>query len=136
MEAMKKQGVYPSNLNRTKRDELEGYVQSIVQKRPSLVPLNKVQDVLPGTRWRLAFTTQSVVAEALPRDATIRMSFMGEVVGTDGTNRGNDQWMDYSLDFAKTLGLKRITARSTYTVDVSILIVILMLGWCCRFVVV
>jgi hypothetical protein len=118
VQAMERQGVYPSNLNRAKRDELEGYVRSIVEKRPSLVPLDRVMDVLPGTGWRLAFTTQSVMAETLPVDATIRMMFTGQQVD-EGENGGGGHWMDYTLDFAKTLGLKRITARSTYTVDVS-----------------
>ncbi|KAL3912918.1 MAG: hypothetical protein SGARI_000916 [Bacillariaceae sp.] len=106
-QAMKSQNIKPSQLPADKRVELEGYIRRILQQRPSLVPLDRLQDVLPDTKWRLAFSTEQLVSEALPKDATIQLDFK------DSTN------VDYSLEFDKTLGLKRLVAKSTYTVDAS-----------------
>ena len=104
---MKAQNVKPSQLPADKRVELEGYIRRILSQRPSLVPLDRLSDVLPATKWRLAFSTEQLLSEALPKDATIQIDF------TDDTH------VDYSLEFDKTLGLKRIVAKSTYTVDAS-----------------
>jgi hypothetical protein len=107
MKAMKEMDVKPSQLDPTKRSELEGYVEQIVSKRHSTIPLNRLQDALPNTKWRLAFSTEPLMSGSLPRDATIRLNFI------------DDSTVDYSLDFFKTLALKRLVAKSTYTVDVS-----------------
>jgi hypothetical protein len=106
-QAMKAQNVKPWQLPADKRVELEGYIRRILRQRPSLVPLDRLQQVLPGTRWRLAFSTEPAVSEALPRDATIQLDFR------------DDTHVDYSLEFEKTIGLKRLVAKSSYTLDAT-----------------
>jgi hypothetical protein len=107
MQAMQKQDVKPSQLTADKRVELEGYVKRILEQRESILPLNRLGDVLPQTKWRMAFSTEPIMSEVLPKDATITLNFLDE------------KSVEYSLNFSKTLGLKRLTAKSSYTVDVS-----------------
>jgi hypothetical protein len=107
MQAMQKQEIKPSQLTADKRVELEGYVKRILERRDSILPLNRLGDVLPQTKWRMAFSTEPIMSEVLPKDATITLNFWDE------------KSVDYSLNFSKTLGLKRLTAKSSYTVDVS-----------------
>lgn len=120
MNAMKEQNIKPSQLDAVKRNELKGYVEKILAYRQnsssskvavdSSVPLHlKLRSKLPGTKWRMAFTTQTLMAEALPNDATITLTF------AESTNN-NDNKVEYGLDFFKTLALKRLVAQSTYTV--------------------
>jgi len=112
MDAMQKQGVKPSMLEPSKRDELKGYVEAILSRRltnlktvDSTVPLDvRLRSSLPKTKWRMAFTTQPLMAEALPKDATITLTFAG------------DNKVEYGLDFFQTLALKRLAAKSTYSV--------------------
>lgn len=120
MNAMREQDVKPSQLQPAKRDELKGYVEQILSRRlvnqktvDSTVPLDvRLRSSLPGTKWRMAFTTQSLMAEALPKDATITLNFAsGSGSAATGSNK-----VDYGLDFFKTLGLKRLVAKSTYSV--------------------
>ena len=106
LNAMKEQNVVTSQLMPEKRIELEGYVKRILNRRPSPVPMYEVGKNLPGTQWRLAFSTQSLVSD-LPKDARISLHFL------------NDNMMNYNLEFTKTLGLNKLTARSSYSVDVS-----------------
>lgn len=120
MDAMKKQNVKPSQLDPAKRNELKIYVEQILSRRlanlktvDSSVPLDvKLRSSLPGTKWRMAFTTQSLMAETLPKDATITMDFAS---GTGNAETGSNK-VDYGLDFFKTLALKRLVAKSTYCV--------------------
>jgi hypothetical protein len=111
LQAMKEQDVVSARLKDYKQTELEGYVKKIVNRRPSSIPLNEMGQHLPGTEWRLAFTTQALTNESLPKDALIKMTFH------DASH------VDYGLEFTKTLGLKRLAAKSSYTVDVSTYIV-------------
>jgi hypothetical protein len=104
---MLKQDIKPSQLTADKRVELEGYVKRILERRDSILPLNRLGDTLPQTKWRMAFSTEPVMSEVLPKDATITLNFLDE------------KSVDYSLNFSKTLGLKRLTAKSSYSVDVS-----------------
>ena len=53
--------------------------------------------------------------QSLPPDATIKLNFL------------DDTKVEYILDFFKTLALKRLVAKSTYTVDVSFLELLHML---------
>jgi hypothetical protein len=127
MDAMKQQNIKPSQLDPIKRNELRRYVENILafRKRSSTsalavdssVPLHmKLRSSLPGTKWRMAFTTEPLMAEALPKDATIMMTFAS---GTGNAATGSNK-VDYGLDFFKTLALKRLVVKSTYTVmDVS-----------------
>lgn len=117
---MKKQNVKPSQLDPSKRNELRGYVEEILTRRlrnqktvDSSVPLPvRLRSSLPGTKWRMAFTTQSLMAEALPKDATITLEFAS---GTGSAATGSNK-VDYGLDFFKVLALKRLVAKSTYAV--------------------
>mmetsp|Transcript_1071 Transcript_1071/g.2760 ORF Transcript_1071/g.2760 Transcript_1071/m.2760 type:complete len:301 (-) Transcript_1071:110-1012(-) len=120
MDAMKKQNVKPSQLDPSKRNELRGYVEEILARRlpnqktvDSAVPLPvRLRSSLPGTKWRMAFTTQTLMAEALPKDATITLEFAS---GTGSAATGSNK-VDYGLDFFKTLALSRLVAKSTYSV--------------------
>ena len=117
---MKEQNVKPSQLEPSKRNELKGYVEEILSRRlpnqktvDSTVPLDaRLQGCLPGTKWRMAFTTQTLMAEALPKDATITMTFAS---GSGSASTGSNK-VEYGLDFFKTLALKRLVAKSTYSV--------------------
>ena len=126
MNAMKQQNIKPSQLDPIKRNELRRYVENILAFRQqsssttavdSSVPLHlKLRSSLPGTKWRMAFTTEPLMAEALPADATITMTFAS---GTGNAATGSNK-VDYGLDFFKTLALKRLAVKSTYKVmDVS-----------------
>ena len=120
LDAMKKQGVKPSELDPSKRSELKGYVEEILARRlpnqktvDSTVPLHlRLRSSLPGTKWKMAFTTQALMAEALPKDATITLEFAS---GTGSAATGSNK-VDYGLDFFKTLALKKLVAKSTYSV--------------------
>jgi len=120
MDAMREQNVKPSQLEPSKRNELKGYVEEILSRRlrnkksvDSSVPLHvRLRSSLPGTEWRMAFTTQALMAEALPKDATITLTFAG---GSGSASTGSNQ-VEYGLDFFKTLALKRLVAKSTYSV--------------------
>lgn len=123
MNAMKQQNIKPSQLDPIKRNELRRYVENILAFRQrsstsalavdSSVPLHmKLRSSLPGTKWRMAFTTEPLMAEALPKDATIMMTFAS---GTGNAATGSNK-VDYGLDFFKTLALKRLVVKSTYTV--------------------
>lgn len=106
LNAMNEQNVVTSQLMPEKRIELEGYVKRILNRRPSPIPMYEVGKYLPGTKWKLLFSTQSLVAD-LPKDARISLYFL------------NDNMMNCDLEFTKTLGLNRLSARSAYSVDSS-----------------
>ena len=106
---MKEQKLTTANqLQESKRGELEGYVRRIVQRRQSPIALWEVADTLPGTKWRLSFSTQAVTNESLPAGVQVTLDFFP-----------HSQRVDYSLVFTKTFGLSKITAESSYQVDVS-----------------
>lgn len=108
LRAMKEQKLTTANqVHESKRRELEGYVRKIVQKRESPVPLWQVAERLPGTKWRLSFSTQAVTNESLPAGVQISLQFV------------DSKRVDYSMEFTKTLGLSKLTAQSLYTVDSS-----------------
>jgi hypothetical protein len=110
LDAMNKAGVASRDLEPTKRAELEGYIRQVVNNRPSNPPVwtdATFYTKLPGTDWRLAFSTEAAALGDLPRDATVHLKF----------NEGSDT-MDYTLEFSgKTLGLESIKAKSKWFVD-------------------
>jgi len=118
LNAMREQNIKPSQLDSVKINELKRYVENILASRQQLskavdssVPLHlKLRAGLPGTKWRMAFTTQKIMAETLPKDATIVLTF------ASSSTMGCSNKVDYGLDFFKTLALKRLVAKSTYTV--------------------
>ena len=105
--AIVEQQVTTARLAIEKRKELEGYCRKIVNRRESAIPLNKLDEYLPDSKWQLAFTTQNLSIESLPKDAIIKLEF------------GNENKMNYILEFTKTFGLNRLVAKSRYNVDVS-----------------
>jgi len=103
LDALKRQRLAPRDLDALKRMELASYVKEVSTKRPSHPALSEIADELPGTTWRLAFSTQEAALGDLPRDATVTIEFL------DGEN------LDYVLSFGeKTFGLKNIKARSRW----------------------
>jgi hypothetical protein len=107
LNAMEKQEVKSTMLRKDKREELENYVRQIVNRRPSPIQTSELQKQLPNTKWKLAFSTQGLASD-LPRDATIMLDFKDE------------QNLKYCMEFSKkTLGMDRIVANSSYTVNVS-----------------
>lgn len=108
LNAMQRNKIPSRDLPLDKRQELEKYVNTIVEQRPSPVKLGDISQVLPGTTWRLAFSTEAATLGDLPRDADVNLEFI------------NESKMEYILQFSKkTLGLNRLVAKSSYTVDVS-----------------
>lgn len=111
LEAMKKQNVPSRALEPNKRMELEGYVRTVLNNRSDRsIPLANIgKEILPQSKWRLAFSTAGAVLGDLPSDATVYLNIL------DGEN------LDYRLQFSKkTMGLRSITAKSKYTFDVSL----------------
>lgn len=108
LNAMKRDQVPSRDLPLEKRQELESYVSQVATQRPSPVALGDIGQVLPGTKWRLGFSTEAATMGDLPRDADVYLDFLDE------------SKVDYILQFSKkTLGLNRLVAKSSYTVDVS-----------------
>jgi hypothetical protein len=105
LDSIKNAGAAPRDLSPLKQIELVDYCQKIALNRPSSVPLNKLASKLPGTKWRLAYSSDASM-EALPRDATAYLLF------TSGSQ------LDYVLQFGeKTFGLQKLTATSTWEMD-------------------
>ena len=107
LQAMKDQNVVTGQLLEPKRKELEGYIRRILARRESPIPLYEMKNHIPGTEWRLTYSTQPLTASSLPNDVRIGLKFLDE------------QTLDYCLDFTKTFGLNKLTARSSYQVEVS-----------------
>lgn len=109
LNAMKRDKVPSRDLPLKTRQQLESYVSQVAIQRPSPVALGDIAQVLPGTKWRLGFSTEAATLGDLPRDADVYLEFVDE------------SKVNYILLFSeKTFGLKRLVAKSTYTVDVSI----------------
>jgi len=107
--AMQKENLSSNQLPPDKKIELEGYVRRIVNRRTKgTVPLYEMGERMPGTSWDMIFTTQSLSSD-LPAGAKVSLEF-----------KEDGKTLDYCLNFAKTLGLSKLTATSSYTVDVSI----------------
>ena len=99
MAAMKKAQLSSDQLEPTKRLELQGYLQGILQKRLSPISLTEMKSFLPDSKWRLSFSTEAFSSTGLPRDATIVVEFL------------DDQRAIYSLQFGeKTFGLDSLKA--------------------------
>ena len=116
LNAMKEQNVASSQLPLATRQEFEGYIRRIVNKRYSKsIPLNEIASKTktandPGsllnTKWNLLFSTQAVVDESLPIDTTISIEFVSPTK------------LDYTLNFGKKVfGINQLTAVSSYEFD-------------------
>lgn len=122
---MKKQNVPSGALQPSKLEELEGYVRTVLNNRKDLsMPFSEIgKELLPQSKWRLAFSTANAVLGDLPRDATVYLDILDE------------ENLDYKLQFTKkTMGLSSITAKSKYTFDVSFLCiaVFVVFSFSCR----
>lgn len=103
IDSLNRQGIPSRSLPSTKRFELESYTRAIIENKVSPVPLGQVGQKLPGTKWRLTFSTENAALSNLPRDATVHLNFL------------DDKHVDYCLRFGeKTAGLNSITAKSTW----------------------
>lgn len=104
LDAMRDQGVASRDLDSWKRQELVSYVEQVASTRLSL-PKSDLREQLPGTSWRLAFSTERAAVGDLPKDASVRLVFH------------DDKNLDYILQFSeKTFGLKNIKAQSKWAV--------------------
>jgi len=107
--AMGSSKVVSRDMRQDQRNELAGYVREVCDNKIS--PINVRQDLpnhLPGTKWKLAFSTDPAALENLPRDANVYLYFH------ENNNLGV-KLMDYVLQFSqKTFGLNRIQAESTW----------------------
>jgi len=92
----------------SKRGEIEGYIRQVVNRRQSIIPLSELGRCLPGTKWRLSFSTQGITNQSLPPGASIHLEFL---------NTPQNQQLNYCLEFTKTLGLSKLTALSSYEVE-------------------
>uniref|UniRef100_A0A7S3DMU8 Plastid lipid-associated protein/fibrillin conserved domain-containing protein n=1 Tax=Entomoneis paludosa TaxID=265537 RepID=A0A7S3DMU8_9STRA len=86
-----------------KRAEIQGYVNGVLEKRLSPISLSEMGAFLPGSAWRLSFSTQAFSSTGLPRDATIFIDFQ------------NQDLAKYSLKFGEqTLGLNKLNADCSW----------------------
>lgn len=111
LNAMLKQGIRPKMLDESKRNEVESYLQSILRLRPSTIPLKSLADneasLLHG-KWTMAFSSENEGVGGLPRDATVEINIQPNYK------------CDYKITYSKTLGMKSLTAKSSYIVDSSV----------------
>ena len=106
LDAMEAQDVPSRYLQKEQREIIENLVRKVVKERPSAVPLKAIQQTLPGSQWKLRFSTETATLSDLPKDANVKLHFL------------NDKQLYYILEFsAKTLGLQRLVAKSSYSVD-------------------
>lgn len=94
----------------SKRVEIEGYIRKVVNRRDCSIPLWELGQYLPGTTWRLNFSTHGVTNQSLPAGASIVLKFQSQQ---------EQRRLEYCLEFTKTLGLSKLTAVSTYDVDTT-----------------
>ena len=129
MMAMKKQELSSDDLTMEKRQELQDYVMAIIQKRqpPNFsIPLTDMGLYLPGSTWRLSYSTEGFAGSAsgLPRDATLYVEFdetndsaAAAGVVDEATTTPTARKAIYRLQFGrKTLGLRSLQANCEWTV--------------------
>jgi hypothetical protein len=106
LDAMKRAGIPSRNLNPIQRQELLNFARTVARKRQSPHPIVSIPAMLPGTTWRLAFSTEAAAVGDLPQDATVYLKFL------DGTT------LEYILQFSKkTFGLNNLKARSQWQMN-------------------
>jgi len=107
---MLNQNIRPKMLAPEKRVEIESYVSNVLRNCQSPIPLRNIADddskVLLGN-WTLVFASENAALGDLPSDSTVQFAMYPGFK------------CDYKIQFAKTLGLKSLTAKSSYTVDSS-----------------
>lgn len=106
LEAMQRQGITSRFLDPAKRIEIEQYVRTIATERAPPFDLKELGQILPQSKWRLAFSTDNAVLGDLPAGAVVVLDFLDE------------RRVDYVLEFSeKTFGLNRLVAKSSYFVN-------------------
>ena len=96
------------SLSSDRHAELQGYLQTILQQRPSPVPLTDLESHLQNTSWRLSYSTPAFAASSgLPRDATVSVEFGGNSLDDTAT---------YRLDFTNNALLQNLVATCTWSV--------------------
>ena len=110
LNAMESSKVVASNMKPEQRIELAEYVEQVCDNKVSPVNVRyELDQHLPGTKWKLAFSTDPAALDDLPRDATVYLNFR------ENDNPLGVKFADYVLQFSKkTLGLDRIKAESTW----------------------
>jgi hypothetical protein len=87
----------------TERQEIEMLTRNLVKFHGSPIPLDEMHEHLPGSSWRLAFSTREEIVNQLPSvDASIHLKFNGgdskykdnNLVAADSSQR-----MDYMIQF-------------------------------------
>ena len=96
--AMQKEGATSRSMDPTKRSELEGYIQTVIQNNNNnqhrSIPLENIGTALfdpvsnRGSEWKLMFSSSDAVLESLPTDATIFINIQDK------------QRLDYKLQFS------------------------------------
>lgn len=105
---MNRSDIRSNTLDASLRTQIATYVRAVASTKPMLFPLKDVGKLLPGTQWKLIFSTETATMGDLPKDAQIQLEFSPD----------DDGNLDYVLEFSKkSFGLNRIVAKSTYTVD-------------------
>jgi len=108
--AMLDKSIRPKMLSGEKRVEIESYVGNVLRNCPSPIPLRNIGDdnakAVHGN-WTLVFASENASLGDLPSDSTVQFSMYPGFK------------CDYKIQFAKTLGLKSLTAKSDYTIDSS-----------------
>jgi hypothetical protein len=112
LDELQSQKIAFSKLTPTKQQELAQYTRTVATQRNSPIPLTEMAQALPGTTWKLLLSTQPLLANDLPADASVVLDIL------------DSQTLSYNLKFSKkTFGLQKISAQSQYTVDVSTILV-------------
>lgn len=110
----------PSNtLDPELRNQITAFVTKVASERPTAIRLQDVGKVLPGTQWKLIFSTTTATLGDLPPDAQVQLDFSADAAAPSSNDKKEGK-MDYILEFSKkTFGLNRLVAKSTYSVDDS-----------------
>lgn len=115
LKEMAQKNINSASLSLEKRQELEGYIQTVCETSTSPIPLGTLATTKPTPLlglWRLVFSTEKATLSVLPKEATVYVNILtSPEADKDGT-------LEYSLKFAMG-ALREIKAISTYTIDVS-----------------
>ena len=117
---MQTQRIPSRSLTTETRLAVQSLLQTVLAQRPTTIPLRSIAAVLPGTQWRLGFSTETATLGDLPKDATVQLHFYDTDDDTGPNGGDTPRRVDYCLEFSeKTFGMKRLVAQSSYTVDTT-----------------
>jgi len=105
LDAMVREKRSSKSLNEDTKEKICQYMRKIIQDRPSPVGGDELAARLPGSQWRLVFSTEPSM-ETLPNDASATLTFNSE------------SEVDYTLLFGpQTWGLNALRASSRWTAN-------------------